>query len=257
MNNIEVIRSHLDQAVSEIDYFLSCEKKWENGKRELVEFYNSMEAKNAASEKSVIKEELSELTPEQDAALGWRTVDGETISDEQRNKVLADIAPSQPMSDEEWENLQDNLRGGWRKSSDKAAEWLQKAGETVAADAIREELNQLPDVVMLEEELISYCEAIRKAAEQVRIILVACQKEQPAADSSKDEVPSLTRVEQAIIEICDGRQFINEEIINELAVDNIIVETRSLKTTVQRLIELGLLHRPDGVNSRKGVTKKT
>ena len=105
--------------------------------------------------------------------------------------------------------------------------------------------------------MLSYCEAIRKAAEQVRIILVACQKEQPAADSSKDEVPSLTRVEQAIIEICDGRQFINEVIINELAVDNIIVETRSLKTTVQRLIELGLLHRPDGVNSRKGVTKKT
>lgn len=187
MSNIEVIRSHLDQAVSEIDYFLSCEKKWENGKRELVEFYNSMEAKNTASDESVIEEELSELTPEQDAALGWRTVDGETISDEQRNKVLADIAPSQPMSDEEWENLQDNLRGGWRKSADKAAEWLQKAGEIVAADAIREELNQLPDVLMLEEELISYWEAIRKAAEQVRIILVACQKEQPAADSSKDD----------------------------------------------------------------------
>jgi hypothetical protein len=174
MSNIEVIRSHLDQAVSEIDYFLSCEKKWENGKRELVEFYNSMEAKNAASDESVIEEELSELTPEQDAALGWRTVDGETISDEQRNKVLADIAPSQPMSDEEWENLQDNLRGGWRKSADKAAEWLQKAGEIVAADAIREELNQLPEVLMLEEELISYWEAIRGKVKKVRRILVVC-----------------------------------------------------------------------------------
>ena len=174
MSNIEVIRSHLDQAVCDIDYFLSCEKKWENSKRKLVDFYNLVEAKNAASEKSLVEGKLSELTPEQFAALGWRTVDGETISDEQRNKVLADIAPSQPMSDEQWENLQDNLRGGWRKSSDKAAEWLKKAGETVAADAIREELNQLPDVVMLEEELISYREVIRGKVKKVRRILVVC-----------------------------------------------------------------------------------
>ncbi len=189
MNNIEVIRSHLAQAVSDIDYFLSCEKKWESGKRELVEFYNSMEAKNAASDESLVERKLSDLTPEQAAALGWQTVGGETISDEQRNKVLADLASSQPMSDEEWENLQYNFRGGWRKSSDKAAEWLQKAGETVAADAIREELSQLPDAQMLasETDLTSYRDPIRKAAEKVRIILVACQKEQPAADASKND----------------------------------------------------------------------
>jgi hypothetical protein len=70
-------------------------------------------------------------------------------------------------------------------------------------------------------------------------------------------LPSLTLVEQAIIEICDGRKLKNHEIMSELAADGLIIEIRSLKTTVQRLIELGKLHRPDGVDSRKGVTKKT
>ncbi|MDA7918343.1 hypothetical protein N9B20_01645 [Mariniblastus sp.] len=78
-----------------------------------------------------------------------------------------------------------------------------------------------------------------------------------ANEANKNEVPSLTRVEQAIIEICDGRKLKNHEIMSELAADGLIIEIRSLKTTVQRLIELGKLHRPDGVDSRKGVTKKT
>ena len=78
-----------------------------------------------------------------------------------------------------------------------------------------------------------------------------------ANEVNKNEVPSLTREEQAIIDICDGRKLKNHEIMSELAADDLPIEIRSVKTTVQRLIELGLLHRPDGVDSRKGVTKKT
>jgi len=78
-----------------------------------------------------------------------------------------------------------------------------------------------------------------------------------ANEANKNEVPSLTPLDQAIIDICDGRKLKNNQIMDELALDDIFVERGKLQTTVKRLVEVGQLHRPDGASSRKGVTKKT
>ena len=78
-----------------------------------------------------------------------------------------------------------------------------------------------------------------------------------ANEANKNEVPSLTPLDQAIIDICDGRKLKNNQIMDELALDDIFVERGKLQTTVKRLVEVGQLHRPDGAKSRKGVTKKT
>lgn len=78
-----------------------------------------------------------------------------------------------------------------------------------------------------------------------------------ANEANKNEVPSLTPLDQAIIDICDGRKLKNNQIMDELAFDDIFVERGKLQTTVKRLVEVGQLHRPDGASSRKGVTKKT
>ena len=156
LSTVAAIRPYLEQAVGAIDYFLTTLE-------ELCELYDLMEAGKTPPE--VEGSGKPELTPEQYAALEWRTAEGQPITDEQREAVLADVLPGQPISD----------RGDWRRSSRRAAAWLREAGETVAAKTIDEVLNGLPD------EPRQVDEYTREAAERVRTILAACLEEQPPA----------------------------------------------------------------------------
>ena len=167
-SEFETIRPHLKRAVDDIDYFLIGLKEREKVQSEFSELYDLIAAGKTPPE--VKGQGKPELTPEQYAALVWRTAEGEPITDEQREAVLAGVLPGQPICDEGWAALQFALRGGWRESSRQAAAWLRKAGETVEADGIDVALSRLPDESR--DELSGYLEAMRTAAEYVLTILV-------------------------------------------------------------------------------------
>jgi len=192
------IRPLLERAVDDIDCFLNGEEECEKATRELFKLHDSMEAGETPPEVKGRGKPV-ELTPEQYAALEWRTVDGEPITDEQREAVLAKL-PGEPMSDEGGAALHFALRGGWRGSSRQAAVWLRNAGETVAADGIDEALRRLPDVPRDVTELPGYREVMRTAARHVKAVLVACLADSAATPQNPGKTTTPTKQDDEMAE---------------------------------------------------------
>lgn len=174
-SEFKAIRPHLERAMDDIDYYLTGLEEREKFDSELSELYDLMAADKTPPE--VKGQGKPELTPEQYAALEWRTAEGEPITDEQREAVLAGVLPGQAISDKGWAALQFAWRGGWRESSRQAAAWLRNAGETVAADGIDVALSRLPGEPRDAAERSGYREAMRTAAEYVRTTLTTCLEE--------------------------------------------------------------------------------
>lgn len=169
-SEFEAIRPHLEQAIDDIDYYLTGREEQEKVESELSELYDLMAAGKTPPEVKG-QGKLVQLTEKQKKALaGLKPNCFQLITDEQAEALAA--LPGEPMSDEGWAALQFALRGGWRDSSRRVAAWLRNAGETVAADGIEVALSQLPDEPRDATEVSGYLESMRTAAEYVRTILV-------------------------------------------------------------------------------------
>ncbi|TWU08902.1 hypothetical protein CA54_41410 [Symmachiella macrocystis] len=169
-SEFEAIHPHLEQAVDDIDYFLTGLEEREKVESELSELYDLMAADKTPPEVDGRGKPV-QLTEKQEKALaGLKPNCFQLITDEQAEALAA--LPGEPMSDEGWAALQFALRGGWRESSRQAAAWLRKAGETVEANGTEVALNGLPDEPNDATELPDWLEAMRTAAEYVKTILM-------------------------------------------------------------------------------------
>jgi hypothetical protein len=171
-----IIRRFLERAIDDIRNFLNHERENEKARNEASELYKSMVANKTPQE--VQGHRSPELTPQQYAAIEWKTAGGKPITDEQREKILAGVLPGQPIGDKGYASLGLALRGGWRESTRQAATWLRKGGETVAADGIEfalEELGEASDAVVQSE----HRDATRTAAEYLLRILSNCLPDEP------------------------------------------------------------------------------
>lgn len=166
------VRPHLERAVVDVRYFLNGEKENEKTREESSELYDLMEANETPPD--VKGQGRPELTPEHYAALEWRTADGDPVTDAQREAILDEVLPGQPMSDAGLAALERAWRGGWRESSRQAAVWLRNAGETVAADGIDWALSRLRGEPKDAAERSQHRDAMRTAAEYVLTILTTC-----------------------------------------------------------------------------------
>jgi hypothetical protein len=182
------IRPHLKKARDDIDDFLNALKEKEKVQAELCELYDLIVAGKTPPEVKGRGKPVK-LTPEQYAALDWQTVDGKPITAEERETILADVLPGQPVTDEQWDGLQFTLRGGWQKSSRVAAAWLRNAGETVVADGIDVALDGLSTELRDAREVSDCRNARRVAAERVKSILTACLAESADSPGNADLTP--------------------------------------------------------------------
>lgn len=184
-----IIRRFLERAIEDIRDFLNYEGENDKARNEASELYESMEANKTPPE--VRGQGSPELTPEQHAAIEWRTAGGKPITDEQREEILAGVLPGQPMGDKGYASLGLALRGGWRESTRQAATWLRKAGETVAADGIEcalEELGEASDAMVRSGNR----DATRTAAEYLLRILGNCLPDEPTDPTNA--IPGQRRV---------------------------------------------------------------
>jgi hypothetical protein len=167
-----VIGPYVELAVDDVRCFLNGENENEKALDEAGKLYDLMQTGKASAE--VKGQGSPELTPEQYAALEWRSADGEPITDEEREAILAGVLPAEEISDERWAAHQRAFRGGWQESSRQAAVWLRKVGETVAADGIEVALSELPAEARDATEESQYRDDTRKAAKYVLTILTGC-----------------------------------------------------------------------------------
>ena len=186
-----IIRRFLERAIEDIRDFLNFERENEKARNDASELYESMKANKTPPEAR--GQGSPELTPEQYAAIEWRTAGGKPITDEQREEILAGVLPGQPMGDKGYASLGLALRGGWRESTRQAATWLRKAGETVAADGIEcalEELGEASDAMVRS----GHRDATRTAAEYLLRILSNCLPDEPTDPTNA--IPGQRRVLQ-------------------------------------------------------------
>jgi hypothetical protein len=257
MRPSEAIRPHLQQAVDDIDYFLTVLEEQEIDKRVWSKLYELLEAGWTPPK---VKERLTKTQymaqvhgtklrrrKRPDEPLDERR--GKPLTDEEREAILADLEPGEPISDAGREALQFALRGGWRESSRRVAAWLRNAGETVAADGIDVALSQLPDEPRDATELSGYLEAMRTAAEYVKTILVhyPIQRQPsesmtvPPAVENGDSEPPAELLQELSTRLASILRFLwknPKTTIDEIArvvYDKDFVENASIVTAVGRL----------------------
>ena len=106
----DVVSPHLERAIDDIRNFLKYEKERDKAREESSELYDLMEANKTPAE--VEGKRNLKLTPEQYAAIKWRTAGGEPITDKQREKILAGVLSGRPMSENGWAAIERAFRGG-------------------------------------------------------------------------------------------------------------------------------------------------
>ena len=192
-SEFEAIRPNLQRAVDDLGYFLNGEKEREKAKRELFELHDLMvadktppEVKGRGKHRPTKTQYMALLygtklrrRKRPDEPLDERR--GKPLTDEEREAILADWDPGEPLTDAGWAALQFALRGGWQESSRQAAVWLRNAGQTVEADGIDAALSRLADEPREATGLAGYREAMHTAAGHVRTILTTCLEERPPA----------------------------------------------------------------------------
>ena len=168
---IEPIRPYLELAVDDLNYYLTALDEQEKARTEFDELYNSMLAGETASK----GKKAQRLTKTQyNALVNGTSANGNPITDEKREAILAKLGPGEPINEAGYEALAFWRRGGWRESARQAAGWLRKAGEIVVADAIDVELVRLPEQPRDASEQSDYRDAMRTAAERVKSNLTRC-----------------------------------------------------------------------------------
>ena len=189
------IQPYLEQAVGDIDYFVTGLEDHEKAMKEWRELYDLMAAGETPPEVKGLGKPVR-LTKTQYMALIYGTKvrqrkrpdeplderQGTPLTDEEREAILAELDRSDPLSDAQRESLAYWARGGWQDSSRRAAAWLRSTGETVAANGIEEALNRLPDEPRDATALADYREAVRTAAEYVKTILEQYPIQPPGAN---------------------------------------------------------------------------
>ena len=96
---LAAIRPHLEQAVGDIDYYLTGLEEREKAERELFELYDLMVADKTPPEvKGRGKHRLTKT--QYNALVHGTSVYGNPLTDEKREAILARLGPGEPLSDE-------------------------------------------------------------------------------------------------------------------------------------------------------------
>ncbi len=102
------------------------------------------------------------------------------------------------------------------------------------------------------EEQESEQETITEVEETIPVPEEVIQEEVEGIDESN---PVLSTTHQAILDMCKDKKLTFAEIGAELSIQERPNSSTTVGHLVSDLIEWGLLFRPDGPNSRKGVTQ--
>jgi hypothetical protein len=175
---LATIRRRLEQAVDDINYFLTRLEEREKAREEAGITYDSMEVGRTPPK---VKGRRRFTKTQNNPLVHGTSVRGSPLADAEREAILAKLGPAEPLSDAGREALAFWARGGWLESSRQAAAWLRKAGENVAADGIDEALRPLFDEPRDASERSAQREAMRTAAGYVKTILTACLEGQAPA----------------------------------------------------------------------------